>query len=171
VPTEEATLEVTRRYLTRYGPADREDLARWFGMTSPAQAGRWLKALGDEALEVDGKVMLADDAEAAASAEPDGTVRLLPAFDQYVVGAPRGDDGVVPAAERARVYRPQGWLSPVLLVDGRMAGVWSHERAGDRVIVEIEPFARLSRAARAGAEAEAEALAGFLGGKLELRLS
>ena len=35
-------------------------------------------------------------------------------------------------AERARLPA-QGWLSPVLLVDGRMAGVWSHERAGDRV--------------------------------------
>ena len=116
-------------------------LARWFGMPSPAEAGRWLKALGDEAVEVDGKDMLAADAEAAAAAEPDGAVRLLPAFDQYVVGAPRGDDDVVPAAERARVYRPQGWLSPVLLVDGRIAGVWSHERAGDRLVVEIEPFA------------------------------
>jgi hypothetical protein len=169
--TDEASLEVTRRYLTRYGPADREDLARWFGMTSPAQAGRWLKALGDEAVEVDGKVMLAADAGAAAALEPNGAVRLLPAFDHYVVGAPRGDDEVVPAKQRARVYRPQGWLSPVLLVDGRVAGVWSHERAVDRLVVEIEPFARLPRAVKAGAEAEAEALAGFLGGQLELRLS
>jgi hypothetical protein len=171
VPAEEATLEVTRRYLTRYGPADRDDLARWFGMTSPAEAGRWLKALGDEAVEIDGKVLLADDAAVAAATQPDGAVRLLPAFDQYVVGAPRGDDAVVTAAERARVYRPQGWLSPVLLVDGRIAGVWSHERAGDRLVVEIERLGRLPRAARAGAEAEAELLAGFLGGELELRLS
>ena len=59
----------------------------------------------------------------------------------------------------------------MLLVDGRIAGVWSHERAGDRLVVEIEPFARLPRAVKAGAEAEAEALAGFLGGELELRLS
>jgi hypothetical protein len=140
-------------------------------MPSPAQAGRWLKALGDEAVEVDGKMMLAHDAETAASAKPDSTVRLLPAFDHYVVAAPRVDDDVVPAAERSRVYRPQAWLSPVLLVDGRMAGVWSHERAGDQLIVEIEPFARLSRAQKTGVEAEAEALAGFLGGELELRSS
>jgi hypothetical protein len=169
--TDEATLEVARRFLTRYGPATREDLARWFGMTSAAEAGRWLKRLGDEAVESGGEYLLAADAEAAAAAEPDGAVRLLPAFDQYVVAAPRGDDEVVPAEQRARVYRPQGWLSPVLLVDGRMAGVWSHELAGDRLVVEIEPFARLSRTIKAGAEAEAEALAGFLGSKLELRLS
>jgi Winged helix DNA-binding domain len=170
IDTEAATLEVARRYLTRYGPANREALARWFGMPSPAEAGRWLKRLGDEAVALeDGTYMLAADAQ--ASAEPAGVVRLLPAFDHYVVAAPRGDDDIVPAAERTRVYRPQGWLSPVLLVDGRIAGVWSHERAGDRLVVAIEPFARLSRAERAGTEAEAGALAGFLGGKLELRLS
>ena len=36
---EEARQEVARRYLTRYGPATREDLAKWFGHPSPAQAG------------------------------------------------------------------------------------------------------------------------------------
>jgi Winged helix DNA-binding domain len=169
--TEEATLEVARRYLARYGPADREMLARWFGMPSPAEAGRWLKRLGDEAVEVDGSYLLAADADALASAEPTGAVRLLPAFDQYVVAAPRDDDDVVDPAHRVRVYRPQAWLSPVLLVDGRMAGVWSHERKGERLLVEVEPFGRLTRAQRAGLETEAEALARFLGGELELSLS
>jgi hypothetical protein len=169
---DEAVRAVTRRYLAAYGPANRDALARWFGMSSPAQAGRWLKALGDEAatVELEGEelVMLAADVSDAAAAEPAGVVRLAPAFDHYVVAAPRDRDAVLPGAERARVYRPQGWLSPVVLVDGRMAGVWSHERKGDRLVVEIEPFGRLSRAERAGAEAEAELLAGFLGGELEL---
>lgn len=133
--TEEATREVARHYLTRYGPAGREALARWFGMPSPAEAGRWLKRLGDEAVEAVGEHMLAAD--------------------------------VLPAAARERVYRPRGWLSPVVPVDGRMAGIWSHERSGDRLVVEVEPFGRLSRAHKA----EGEALAGFLGGRLELRLS
>ncbi len=171
VPTEEATLEVARRYLARYGPANREALARWFGMPSPAEAGRWLKRLGDEAVEVDGEYLLAADVEAAAAAEPDGTVRLLPAFDHYVVAAPRADDAVVAPAHRARVYRPQGWLSPAVLVDGRIVGVWAHERKGDRLIVGVEPFGRLAKAVRAGVEAEAAALAAFLGGELELSVS
>ena len=146
---EEATLEVARRYLTRYGPADREDLARWFGMTSPAEAGRWLKRLGDEAVEVRRR---------GTCWRP--TSRRPPARAGRRGAAPAGLRPVRrrraarrrrrrPRREAARVYRPQGWLSPVLLVDGRIAGVWSHERAGDRVIVEIEPFARLPRDARA----------------------
>jgi hypothetical protein len=90
VGTDEATLEVARRYLTRYGPASREALARWFGMPSPAEAGRWLKRLGDEAVAFeDGTYLLAADVEALSAAEPTGVVRLLPAFDHYVVAAPR----------------------------------------------------------------------------------
>jgi uncharacterized protein YcaQ len=166
VDTEAATLEVARRYLSRYGPANREALARWFGMPSPAEAGRWLKRLGDEAIEVgDGVYVPAADLEELRAAEPVGVVRLLPAFDHYVVAAPRGDDDVVAAADRARVYRPQAWLSPVLVVDGRMVGVWSHESSGASVSVEISPFGKVAAGVRRAVKAEAESLAAFLGGE------
>jgi Winged helix DNA-binding domain len=170
---DEAARAVARRYLAAYGPASREAFARWFGMTSPALAGRWLAGLGDEAttVDVDGEArwMLAADVEEAAAATPPGTVRLLPAFDHYVVAAPRGSEAVVAAPHRDRVYRPQGWLSPVLLVDGRIEGVWSHERRGDALAVEISPFGGVGRDVRRAAEAEAEALAAFLGAPADLR--
>jgi hypothetical protein len=53
---EEGINAVIRRYLAAYGPASREELARWFGMTSPGLAGRCLKALGEEVamVEVEG---------------------------------------------------------------------------------------------------------------------
>ena len=141
-------------------------------MTSPAEAGRWIAALGDEVAEVDveGRSgwMLAADVTAAARTEPAGVVRLLGGFDQYVVAAPRDAEAVLPAAFRERVYRPQGWLSPVLLVDGRIAGVWTHERKGGRLVVAIAPFRRVGADVKAGAEAEAERLAAFAGGELAL---
>jgi hypothetical protein len=172
VDRDEAMREVARRYLAAYGPGTRETFARWFGITSPAQGGKWLASLGDEAIEVDIEgeraLMLAADVEEAAAAEPEGVVRLLPAFDHYVVAAPRGADAALAAAVRGRVYRPQGWLSPVLLVDGRMAGVWSHERRGSAVAVQVEPFEAVEPAVRAGVEAEAERLAAFVGGALDL---
>jgi hypothetical protein len=89
-------------------------------------------------------------------------------FDQYVVGAARSQPALLPTEFKDRVHRPQGWISPVLLVDGRMAGVWRHERKGRRLAVAIEPFGKLHAWARRGAEAEAERLAAFLGGELEL---
>ena len=173
VEIDEAAREVVRRYLHAYGPATREEFARWFGLASPAQAGRLIERLGDEVARVEvagtGAWLLAADVAEAAGAAPAGTVRLLPAFDQYVVAAPRDQDAVLPAAQKGRVYRPQGWLSPVLLVDGRIEGVWKHERAGERLAVRIEPFGAAPAWVWRGAEAEAERLARFLGGQLELR--
>jgi hypothetical protein len=158
--------------LRAYGPAPREQFQRWLGMTSPAEAGRWIAALSEAVVEVDVEGsrgwMLAVDVEAAARAEPAGVVRLLPAFDHYVVAAPRDADAVLPERHRARVYRSQGWLSPVVLVDGRIAGVWSHEVRGGAVAVAIEPFGRVGREIKAAVEVEVSHLAAFLGGEAKL---
>jgi hypothetical protein len=78
---------------------------------------------------------------------------------------------VLPVEHKGRVYRPQGWLSPVLLVDGRMEGVWRHERKGRRLIVQIEPFAEQPAWVRRSAGEEAERLADFLEGEPELSWS
>ena len=155
---EEAARRVVTTYLAAYGPAPREQFQRWFGMTSPAEAGRWLRALGDEVVELEQGWMLAADAAEAGAAEPSGAVRLLPAFDPYVVAAPRKADAVLAAAHRARVYRPQGWLSPVLLVDGVIRGVWKREKDA----IALEPFGRLAAAERAAATEEAERLGAAL---------
>jgi hypothetical protein len=52
-PDAAAAADVVRTYLRAYAPASREQFQRWFGMTSPAEAGRWIAALGDEVTEVD----------------------------------------------------------------------------------------------------------------------
>jgi hypothetical protein len=57
----------------------------------------------------------------------------------------------------------------VLLVDGRMDGVWRHERRGSRLLVQIEPFVELPGWARRATEEEAERLTQLLGGTLELQ--
>jgi hypothetical protein len=144
-------------------------------MTSPAQAGRLIEDLGKEivSVEIEGSQawMIAEHLPEVEVAEPSGVVCLLPAFDHYVVAAPRDREAVLPEALKSRVYRPQGWLSPVLLVDGRMEGLWRHERKRAQLVVEVEPFARQPGWVRRGAEQEAERLARFLGGELEFSWS
>ena len=176
VDADAALEEVTRRYLSAYGPAAREDLGRWWA-ASPAQAGRMLARLGDDAVEVDlGERrghMLASDAAAAETLDAPSSVRLVPAFDPYVVGSVRTDSDVLAPEERARVHRPQGWISAVLLAGGRVAGVWRHERRGGAIAIaiaiEIEPFADPGAEVRERAEAEAARIAAFLGGEADVR--
>ena len=107
--------------------------------------------------------------EQAAGGPRCESVRLLPAFDQYVIAATRHAARLMPADHTAAVYRPQGWLTPVLLVDGRMDGIWRFERKGTRIDIAIEPWVRLSAAAKQAAEHEAERVAAFLGGTPALR--
>jgi Winged helix DNA-binding domain len=165
---DEALREITRRYLGAFAPATREDLARWWAV-SPARAEAMLTALGDEAVEVDvdGSPgwMLETHATEAARTKPANVARLLPGFDQWVIGASRSAPGLLDPEHKARVYRNQGWISPVLLVNGRMEGVWRHRRQGGRLLVEIEPFGRTPKWVRAQAEADAKRLAAFLGGE------
>lgn len=171
VPVEEAQQEVFRRYLGAYGPAMLEDWTRWFAST-PARAKALIKELDEEITLVDVERahcwMLTRDVEAASEAKIKNHVRLLPAFDPYVVGSSRTSEGLLASAFKDRVHRPQGWISPVLLVDGQMRGVWKHELKGSRLNVEIEPFEELPPWVREAAQAEAEELAKFLGGKLEV---
>jgi hypothetical protein len=166
-----ALAEVTRRFLAAHEPATREDLGRWWGV-QPAPAGRLLSGLGDEVAPVDVEGtrawMLAGHVAGAQGAVSHRSVRLLPAFDPYIVGATRHVAHLLPGDFRDRVHRPQGWVSPVLLVDGRMDGVWRHERAGKRLLVRIQPFVDLPTWARRAAEDEASRLAAFLGGSLDL---
>jgi hypothetical protein len=166
---------LTRRFLAANAPATREDYARWWGVT-PAKAGSRILDLGGEVEEVsvegEARWMLAGASAEAAACEPAGVVRLVPMFDQYTVGASLHADALLPAPElRARVYRPQGWLTAVVLVDGRMEGVWRFERRGRRLSIEVEPFRKLGRAVRSAVEAEAERIGAFLGGELALAWS
>jgi hypothetical protein len=111
----------------------------------------------------------ADVADLAAT-EPVNAVRLLPAFDQWVVCASRQVPALLDPKHRHRIYRQQGWVSPVLLVNGRMAGIWKYEQRGRTVSVEVEPFDKLPRWTRASIAAEAGRLATFLDGNLELKI-
>ncbi|HEV2921166.1 MAG TPA: crosslink repair DNA glycosylase YcaQ family protein, partial [Actinomycetota bacterium] len=98
---------VTRRFLAASGPVTREDFARWWGIPSPAQGGKLLERLGDEVaqVEVEGAAAyaLAADLAGLAAAGPGGprTVRLLPAFDQYVVTATRQAERLMPGPFKA----------------------------------------------------------------------
>jgi hypothetical protein len=132
--TPAATATVTRRFLAAYGPATYHDLARWWGGGSIVTARQWIAALGEEVspVEVGGAQawMLAADAREARGLPSQRSARLIPAFDQYVIGASRHAEHLLLGDLRSRVYRPQGWISPVLLVNGLMQGVWRHEIKG-----------------------------------------
>jgi hypothetical protein len=167
-----ATAELTRRFLRAYAPATVHDFARWWGGASMKTVRGWLSGLNEEVATVDleGEQawMLADDVREIRDLSPARSVRLLPAFDPYVVGASRHALHLLPGEFRSRIYRPQGWLSPVLLVNGRMSGTWTHKIDGSRLRVTIELLATQPSWVRRAASEEAGRLAEFFGCRADL---
>jgi len=157
VSPEEGIDHLVRRYLGGFGPAPATDIADWAGLNvtaiRPVLERLTLRRFRDEK----GKEFL--DLPRAPLPDPDtpAPVRFLPVWDATLLAHARRT-GILPEQYRARVFNVKTPHSVnTFLVDGQVAGTWRYEK--DRV--NLEPFGRLSRAARKELNAEAERLAAF----------
>jgi hypothetical protein len=170
---DEALLEVARRYLRAYGPATKEDFTRWWGSWAGVGKAAWAGLAGELApVAIEGRRadLLASDSERIAKQRTAESVLLLPPFDPYVMGH-SSRDHIVEAANLSRVSRTAGWISAVVLVDGQVAGTWTHVAARDTLRITVEPFGRLSAKTAAEVRRRAESLAEVLGlAKAEVRV-
>jgi hypothetical protein len=135
-----ALVELGRRYAAAHAPATAEDFAAWSGLPAADVRTAWTAP------------------EAVAAGDP-GPVRLLPAFDEWLLGwASR--DLVLPAAHARRVAPGGGIIHPVAIADGRVFGTWRLHRPRRRVVVES--FVRRPPSVAA----EVAALSSFVGEEL-----
>ena len=186
----EAQREVTRRYLRAYGPATPRDFSFWWDGGGTVFGKKMFELLGDEVETVDVEgwkaTALKSSLEAMAKmakgkAEPGvqsvQSVRLLPMFDVYVLTQSRNLEPVLAQEHKGKVFRPAAWVSAVVLVDGRIEGVWEYETRKAQTLVKISMFATPAETAetaekvRRGIEGEAERLEGFLDTKVAVEFS
>jgi Winged helix DNA-binding domain len=142
-----AVAELARRYLAAHTPATAEDFASWSGLPAADVRRAWAEP-------------------SDAPGDPgEGGVRLLPAFDEWLLGwASR--TLILDPAHGKRVAPGGGILRPVAIADGRVFATWRLDRAKRRV--EIDPFGRVTKAVRAGIESEVAEIGAFLGLDLDL---
>jgi hypothetical protein len=140
LPTpEEAAPIAMSAYIRTYGPTTPDAFGNWLagGYFGKRQLRAWFGALEDQLadVEIDGErmVVLAEDLAELTDTKPTGAVRLLPGFDQYVLGPGTADPHVVPASRRAAVSRQAGWISPVLVAGGVVCGTWEFDEGELRV--------------------------------------
>ena len=173
VGEEEAKRWMLMKYLRAYGPAMLRDFSHWSGIPVNEARKAWEACAGEiAAVAVEGaKAWIArEDMEALADARSEPTVRLLPAFDPYLLAHAEKDHLVEPRFYK-RVFCGLGRVSPVLLLNGMVAGTWSHTRRDDRLLLELRPFGRLVRPVCERIETEAESLGRFLGAEAAVQFS
>ncbi len=167
----EAKQILLRRYLAAYGPATQRDFSRWSGIPMSEVQPLW-ESLEKEFVRVcvEGHQasLLRQDLKHVAKPSRQPVLRLLPGFDPYLLGHAEKEH-LVDSSYYKRVYRNQGWISPVVLLDGRAIGTWFCARRGKRLSLKVEPFGKFSPIIRAGIEEEAASWGGFLESPWEIQ--
>jgi winged helix DNA-binding protein len=160
---DDALGELARRYFRAYGPATVMDLAAWSGIPVPLARTAVQRASASlVAVNVAREPALMIGGRAASTPFPRSpTVRLLPAFDTYLLGY-RDRALAVSVALQRRLQRGGGWLHPAVVVDGRTVGAWQLRRSGRRGEVIVEAFAPHSRSYRTAIEAQISDIGRFL---------
>jgi hypothetical protein len=162
----DALAGLVSRFLSAFPGSSRDMIGRWWGAVRASLIGQVLERLGDDVtgIEIEGvrAWTLREDLPALMAAKPFKGVRLLPGFDPFVNELPRRTEGLLPVGYHERIYRTAGWVTPVVLVDGRVAGTWELT-AGKTGGLAVQPFERLPKTAVRAIDAEADRLAAFLG--------
>lgn len=139
---ESAMGTVVTRFLDSNGPAGIDDFARWLGVDS--KSGRELMSphLADMVpVSVEGLRgwLTPQGATEVVDGNPLPGPLLLPGFDPYTLAPLSHRRHTIPEGKVDLVSRKAGWISPVILDEGRIVGTW--EMGVDEVV--ISPFARL----------------------------
>jgi len=170
--SKEAQQEVTRRYLRTYGPATPRDFSFWWDGGGTTFGKKMFESLGDEVETVDVEgwkaTVLRSTLESLEKVKADHDVRsvqsvkLLPMFDVYVLTQSRNLEPVLAREHKDKVFRPAAWVSAVVLVDGRIEGVWEYKVKTSSTTVKVRMFAPQTESVREAIVSEAERLNDFL---------
>ncbi|WP_158659893.1 winged helix DNA-binding domain-containing protein [Niveispirillum cyanobacteriorum] len=125
-----AMADLARRYLAVYGPATPADFKKFVGFyAGPAQQA--FADLGGEIVPVTlgakkAYVLERDLADLMAAEPVERQISVLGLFDPYLLA--HVDTGqYLEDRFRPAVYRVAGWISPVILRQGRVVATWTHK--------------------------------------------
>jgi hypothetical protein len=159
---------LVEHYLARYGPVTLDDVAWWTGL-GVGRCRTALDELSDRLAPVrvrgwDGEhfVLRADvDRLLHASRSRGPQLSLLADLDPYTMGF-RGRARLLDDARHNFVYDRSGNATSVVLVDGRIAGVW--DVIAERHEARFHPFSTLATAVEERVRAELVEMGAFITG-------
>jgi hypothetical protein len=161
---DEALAELVKRYFISHGPATAQDFAWWSGLTmTDTKAGIEMvksklnhEVIGGETYWFGGSVK-------PASAN-DSTAYLLPNWDEITVGYTE--------RSRALIYdapikpdpdpRSDSLLNNVIVINGRIVGMWKRTFKRGAAIIDITPFIPLTDAENQAVASTAQRFGEFL---------
>lgn len=143
---DESLVELTRRYFTGHGPATIQDFMWWSGLrAADARAGLEMVESQLACQVVDDQTYWFSPSLSAPKAVSP-TVHLLPGFDEYVLGYKDRDAVLDPAHAKKVVPGGNGMFKPIIVVDGRVVGIWKRAFKKGTLVFTHQPFNTLNKA-------------------------
>jgi hypothetical protein len=158
LPRDKALAELARRYFAAFAPATEADFAGWAGLPlRDVRAGIFAIAGDLREVEIRGGVGFQPRGRSPRPLPADA-VRLLPAFDNYLMGH-RDREFIAPPGRWKAIGPGGGLLHPAITVGGAAVGTWRLKRPGGKLSAELLPFDGLDGRLRAAVEAELDDIA------------
>lgn len=163
----EALALLATRYFSSHGPATLDDFVWWSGLpVKDARAG----------IETAGKSLVCENIQSkdywhsgkySITQTNEHTIDLLPAYDEFVIGY-TDRSALLAAAHHKKAISSNGIFKPIILVNGKAAGIWKRTIKNDTVIIETEFFHSSGKKERNLVEEAAERYGAFLEKKVEV---
>ncbi|SIO05426.1 winged helix DNA-binding domain-containing protein [Agromyces cerinus] len=163
-------VELAARFIRSRGPVSDRDFAAWSGFTLGDTRLAFSAVVDEgggrvETVEVDGAAHWHDVERTSAALDapvpPSGTVDLLQAYDEYIMGyaAPRS---FLQPPGRGNPVHPEFPLH-ALMIDGVMVGRWAPVISGRKAVVRLVPWRAFTAREERGLAASVAEVERFLG--------
>lgn len=159
---DEALAELARRYFTSHAPATVQDFTWWSGLkVGDAKAG--LEMIKSDLVSMHLEHLtywMPKDTAIPTNIET--AVHLLPAFDEYTISYKERGAALDPS-QATQAITGNGIFKPIVVVDGRVAGVWSRTEKRTSVVIEQQLFTALDEGETERVSQAAKRFGVFLG--------
>ena len=163
IDKEEAYARLAERYFISHGPATLVDFTWWSGL-SAGEAKKGLEAVRKDFSSYTVKDQTYWFRETKAVNKENEGVFLLPAYDEFIISY-KDRSAVLDKEHMSRSISMNGIFKPVVVVKGRVAGLWKRSIVKDTVKIEIELFSKTSDQLKKRLQKSADEYGAFLGKK------
>lgn len=163
--SDEALVELARRFFVGHGPASIKDFSRWSSSTITDTAAA-LREIGDglATTEVDGTTLWFDERAPPRQTRNAPSTFLVPTYDEIVLSYPTLNFRA--PGDHPNVHDPDPYWA-MIIAGGWNVGTWRRTIRSDLVRVEARLAPSVGAGHRDAVEAAATRLAAFLGRRLD----
>jgi len=164
---EDALAKLAQRYFTSHGPATIQDFIWWSGLpVKDAKKALEMIKSGFVSEKIDEQIYWHSGSN-PASIYTNGEAYLLPAYDEFIISY-RDRSASLLANDHKKAISDNGLFRPVIVVNGKVRGIWKRQQTKDKVLIETDYFRPVTPETKNEIEAASKRYGQFLNQKTEM---